>query len=286
MTLPLDAVLRDAAERLRRAGIDAPAREARLLAGAVLGGDPVALIAHPERAVDDDQRSRLGAAIERRAAREPLSHILGRREFWSLEFRVGAEVLDPRPDSETLVEAALAALGDRAAAWRLLDLGTGSGCLLLALLSELPAAIGFGIDISPAALRLAADNARRLGLADRAAFACCDWGDGVAGSFDLILCNPPYIPGPAIVGLAPEVARHEPRLALDGGTDGLACYRRLAPQLVRLAGPTGYVVLELGDGQAEPVAAIMAGAGLAVASLRADLAGRPRGLVLRRRAMA
>ena len=281
MTARLDGVLREAAERLRAAGIEAPAREARLLAGAVLGADAVGLLAHPERVVDVDQRRCLALAADRRAAREPLSHIVGHREFWSLEFRVGPEVLDPRPDSETLVEAGLAALADRGAAWRLLDLGTGSGCLLLALLSELPAATGIGVDLSPAALAIAADNARRLGLADRAAFACGDWGEGLAGSFDLILCNPPYIPDSAIAGLAPEVALHEPRLALDGGPDGLACYRRLAPQLARLVAPGGHVVLELGDGQAEAVAAIATGAGLAVAGLRPDLSGRPRGLVLR-----
>ena len=209
-----------------------------------------------------------------------MSHILGRREFWSLEFRVDGSVLDPRPDSETLVEAGLAALARRDRPWRLLDLGTGSGCLLLALLSELPAATGLGIDRSPAALRIAADNADRLGLAARARFACGDWGAGVAGEFDLILCNPPYIPSDAIAGLAPEVALYEPRLALDGGPDGLACYRRLAPQLGPLAASGGTILLELGDGQADAVAGLMAGVGLVVGGLEHDLVGCVRAILL------
>jgi release factor glutamine methyltransferase len=281
VTTELAAVLRQTTQRLRQAGVEAPAREARLLASAVLAADPAALLARPGRMIDADQLRRLGAAADRRAAREPLSHILGYREFWSLGFRVDSDVLDPRPDSETLVEAGLAALAERDRPWRLLDLGTGSGCLLLALLSELPAATGIGIDRSPAALRLAADNAHRLGLAGRALFACGDWGAGLAGGFDLVLCNPPYIPSAAIAGLAPEVALHEPRLALDGGPDGLACYRRLAPQLAPLTARGGRIVLELGEGQADAVAALMIGAGLAVDGLRPDLAGRARAIVLR-----
>jgi len=280
VTVELSTVLREAGQRLRRAGVEAPSREARLLAGAVLAAAPAALIAGSGRTIDADQRDRLEAAVDRRAAREPLSHILGRREFWSLEFRVDGSVLDPRPDSETLVEAGLAALAGRDRPWRLLDLGTGSGCLLLALLSELPAATGLGIDRSPAALRIAADNADRLGLAARARFACGDWGAGVAGEFDLILCNPPYIPSDAIAGLAPEVALYEPRLALDGGPDGLACYRRLAPQLGPLAASGGTILLELGDGQADAVAGLMAGAGLVVGGLEHDLAGCARAILL------
>ena len=186
----------------------------------------------------------------------------------------------PRPDSETLVEAGLAALAGRDRPWRLLDLGTGSGCLLLALLKELPAATGLGIDCSPAALAIAAGNADRLGLAARACFASGDWGAGLTGQFDLILCNPPYIPSDAIEGLAPEVALYEPRLALDGGPDGLACYRRLAPQLGPLAALDGTILLELGDGQAGAVASLMAGAGLVVRDVKRDLAGRARAILL------
>ena len=280
MTTSLAEALGDAARRLRQAGVEAPAREARLLAGAVLCGGSAALIAHPERPVDAEEKARLDRAIARRAAREPLSHILGRREFWSLPFAVSGHVLDPRPDSETLIAAALDAVADRAAALRLLDLGTGSGCLLLALLSELPAATGIGVDLAPAALRIARANARRLGLAARATFRRGDWGEGLAGRFDLILCNPPYVPSAAIAGLAPEVAHYEPRLSLDGGPDGLACYRRLAPQLDRLLSPGGRVLLEIGHDQAAAVGAILGAAGLGRASLRRDLANRPRCLVL------
>ncbi len=280
MTAELASVLREAGQRLGRAGVEAPVREARLLAGAVLAAEPAALIAGSGRTIDADQLGRLGAAIDRRAAREPLSHILGSREFWSLAFRVDGNVLDPRPDSETLVEAGLAALAGRDRPWRLLDLGTGSGCLLLALLAELPAATGLGIDRSPAALAVAADNADRLGLAARARFAGGDWGAGLTGQFDLILCNPPYIPSQAIEGLAPEVALYEPRLALDGGPDGLACYRHLAPQLGPLAAPGGTILLELGDGQADAVASLMAGAGLVVRGVKRDLAGRARVILL------
>ena len=281
MTAELASVLREAGQRLRRAGVEAPAREARLLAGAVLAAAPAALIAGSSRTIDAGQRDRLEAAVDRRAAREPLSHILGYREFWSLEFRVDGTVLDPRPDSETLVEAGLAALARRDRPWRLLDLGTGSGCLLLALLTELPAATGLGIDRSPAALKIAAGNAERLGLSARARFAGGDWGTGLAGEFDLILCNPPYIPSHAIAELAPEVALYEPRLALDGGPDGLDCYRHLAPQLGRLAAPGGTILLELGDGQADAVAGLMTGAGLVADGFRQDLAGRPRAILLR-----
>ncbi|MFO1058082.1 MAG: peptide chain release factor N(5)-glutamine methyltransferase [Dongiaceae bacterium] len=279
---PIGGLVAATAERLRLAGIEEHRREARLLAGAVLGADPATLVAHPERRVDPAAAARLAAAAARRAAREPLSHILGRREFWSLSFAVDGSVLDPRPDSETLVAAALALVPDRSRPLRLLDLGTGSGCLLLALLSELPAATGLGIDASPAALAVAAGNAGRLGLSARADFRPGDWAGGLAGPFDLVLSNPPYIPSAELPLLAPEVARYEPRLALDGGPDGLDCYRRLAPQLGALLREGGAALLELGAGQAAAVAAIMAAAGLRAAGLEADAAGRPRCLVLRR----
>jgi release factor glutamine methyltransferase len=278
---PIGGLVAATAERLRLAGIEQHRREARLLAGAVLGADPASLVAHPERPVDAAGAARLAAAAARRAAREPLSHILGRREFWSLSFAVDGRVLDPRPDSETLVAAALALVPERGRPLRLLDLGTGSGCLLLALLSELPAATGLGIDSSPAALAVAAGNAGRLGLAGRADFRLGDWAEGIAERFDLVLSNPPYIPSGEVPLLAPEVARYEPHLALDGGPDGLDCYRRLAPRLGPLLRPGGAALLELGAGQAAAVAAIMAAAGLRQAGLEADAAGRPRCLVLR-----
>jgi release factor glutamine methyltransferase len=281
VTVSLGGLLAATAERLRRAGIEQHRREARLLAGAVLGAEPASLMAHPERPVDAAAAARLAAAAARRAAREPLSHILGRREFWSLSFAVGRAVLDPRPDSETLVAAALALLPERTRPLRLLDLGTGSGCLLLALLSELPAASGIGIDRSPAALEVASGNAERLGLAGRAAFRLGDWAEGLVERFDLVLSNPPYIPSGEVERLEPEVARYEPRLALDGGPDGLDCYRRLALQLAGLLRPGGAALLELGAGQADAVIAIMEAAGLRRAALEPDIGGHPRCLVLR-----
>jgi release factor glutamine methyltransferase len=207
-------------------------------------------------------------------AREPLALILGSREFWSLDIAVSRDTLVPRPDSETLIEAALAAFADGRPPARVLDLGTGTGCLLLAALAEFPAAFGIGVDRSEAAAALAANNAARLNTADRAAFLCGDWADALSARFDLILCNPPYIPSADIAGLMPEVACHEPRSALDGA------YRSLLPDLHRLLSVQGVAVFELGVGQAETVAKMAQDAGFAT-SLRQDLSGIARALVLR-----
>lgn len=269
-----------AAARLRRAGIEEARREARLLAGAALGLDPAALVAHADMAVPASARRRLARFVRERERRRPISRILGRREFWGLSFAIGPDTLDPRPDSETLVEAVLEGVPDRAAQLRLLDLGTGSGCLLLALLSELPAARGLGIDRAPGAVATAALNARWLGLAGRADFRVGDWAEERRGSYDWVLCNPPYVPSAELAGLAPEVALHEPRLALDGGADGLAAYRLLAAPIARLVAGGGKAALEVGHGQADGVAAIFAAAGLGVAGRRADLAGIERCLIL------
>ena len=270
-----------AAARLGAAGIDEARREARLLLAHALGSGTAALIADPARPLDRAAQDRLAALVDRRAAREPMSHILGRREFWSLDFAVTRDVLDPRADSETLVEAALALFPDRAAPLAVLDLGTGTGCLLLAVLAERPGARGLGVDASEAALRIAAGNADRLGLGARASFRHGDWGDGLTGRFDLILCNPPYIPAGAIAALAPEVAHWEPRLALDGGADGLDAYRTLAGQFNRLLEPKAVAVVEVGDEQADAVTEIFAAAGLVEDSRRRDLSGIERCLVLR-----
>lgn len=271
-----------AAARLDRAGVAAARREARLLLGAALGLGPEAIIAHPERPLTAAEAERFAALVRRRGRREPLSRILGRREFWGLEFRVTADTLDPRPDSETVVQAALDAAVDRAAPLAVLDLGTGTGCLLLALLSELPRARGLGIDASAAAVEVARDNAAALGLGSRAAFAVGDWGKGVAGPFNLILTNPPYVATGEVERLAPEVIRYEPRSALDGGADGMDRYRALAPDLTRLLAATGRAVVEIGDGQADAVAAILAAADLRGVERRADLAGIVRCLTVAR----
>ena len=195
--------------------------------------------------------ARLAPLVARRAAHEPLALILGRREFWSLEFAVSPATLIPRPESETLIEAAVAAFAHCAPPRLLLDLGTGTGCLLLAALSEFPAALGVGVDCSAEAAALAAGNAVALHLADRALFVCGDWADPLDAQFDLVLCNPPYVRTADLDGLMPEVARHEPRTALDGGPDGFAAWRRLLPALPRLLAPEGVAVLEIGAGQAE-----------------------------------
>ncbi|MBL8587805.1 MAG: HemK family protein methyltransferase, partial [Methylobacteriaceae bacterium] len=192
------------------------------------------------------------------------------------------DVLDPRPDTETLVEAALAALGPRRGEpLRLVDFGTGSGAVAAALLAELPAAFAVALDRAPAAARLARDNLRRNGLADRAAVLVGDWDAALAGGFDLVVSNPPYIPAGDIAGLAPEVRLHDPRLALDGGPDGLDAYRRLAPAAARLLAPGGLVLFEVGAGQAPAVAALLAAAGLSPAAPARDLAGRERVAIAR-----
>jgi release factor glutamine methyltransferase len=224
---------------------------------------------------------RFAALIARRAAREPLALIVGHREFWSLDFAVSPDTLVPRADSETLIEAALAEFPARDAALRMLDLGTGTGCLLLAGLHEFPAAFGVGVDRLPAVAALARRNAASLGLAGRAAFVCADWAAPLAGRFDLVLCNPPYIPAAEVATLMPEVALHEPASALDGGSDGLDSYRAVIPRLPGLLAPAGVAILEVGQGQSRHVAAIAEAQGFTTAT-RADLAGIDRALVLRR----
>ena len=271
----LAALLTRATEALRAAGVTEPRREARWLIDALLGERRW----DEARALSAEELARLDGALARRAAREPLDRIEGEREFWSLTFRLSPATLSPRPDSETLVEAALALLGDRARPWRILDLGTGSGCLLLALLSELPAASGLGIALAPAAVATAAENAERLSLAARARFLVDDWGRQQAGPFDLVVSNPPYIASGDLPALEPEVRDFDPALALDGGADGLAAYRAILPQARRLLAPGGALVLELGQGQAPAVLALAAAAGFTHLSLRNDLGGIARALV-------
>ncbi|MCH7937954.1 MAG: peptide chain release factor N(5)-glutamine methyltransferase, partial [Proteobacteria bacterium] len=237
---------------------------------------------HPEQVLGGEW-SRLQSLLARRANREPLAVIIGKREFWSLDFAVTADTLVPRPESETLIEAALAVTGgqegDREADLNIIDLGTGSGCLLLALLSERPNARGLGVDLSAAALKVAAGNAAALGLEGRAEFRQSDWGrglDGTEGRFDLILANPPYVADDEFAALEPEVARFEPRLALSGGPDGLTSYRSLAPQIGPLLTPGGGAFIETGATQAGAVSALFEENGLTVTSIHADLRGRPR----------
>ncbi len=280
----LSQALAQGAQALAAAGLEDPRSEARLLLGAALGVGVEVLLGAPERLMENGQRREFDALVERRAAREPAAYILGEREFWSLSFRVSRDTLIPRPDSETLIEAALDAIDDREVPRRLLDLGTGSGCLLLALLSELKHATGVGVDRSEAAIAVARANGERLGLAQRSRFLCSDWGRAIAGGllggFDLIVANPPYIDDGHMAGLSPEIARYEPPSALAGGPDGMACYRALAPDLTRLLAPGGRAIIEVGAGRADDVAAVMAAQGLVESSRARDLAGVERCILL------
>ena len=267
---------------LGAAGIDTSGLDASLLLGHCLGLSRETLLGHPERLLDAVQYGEFAALIARRGGGEPVSRILGEREFWSLPFGLTPAVLDPRPDSECVVETALAAVSESHSALRVADLGTGTGCLLLALLTELPNATGVGLDISVDAVAVARANARVLGLDARAHFVAGDWGAPLAGPFELIVVNPPYIPEPRLSGLAAEVA-HDPRLALAAGADGLAAFRALAPHLARLLGTGGRAVLEVGDGQATAVQRLLEAAGLAASGSGYDLAGRERCIIANRR---
>lgn len=271
--------IRDAARRFAEAGIESARLDARLLAAEVLGVEPLRLVTHPEIELSAEQEARFAAMAARRLDREPISHILGRRGFWTLTLKVTADTLDPRPDTEILVQAMLDRLSDRAHPWRLLDFGTGTGAILLALLSELPNATGIAVDRSAAALGVARDNANALGLAGRTHFVQGDWGNGIDGCFDAIVSNPPYIPERDIAGLEPEVSRHEPRAALAGGADGLDCYRILAVDIARLLVPGGVAALEVGEGQAQSVSELLKAAGLEIQEVRRDLGGVERCVV-------
>jgi len=281
MGLSAKRFLDQAAARLESAGLEAPRREARLLLAEVLGESESAVFSQPERALGAAELARAEALLDRRLAGEPLSRIRGRREFWSLNFLIGPETLDPRPDSEALVEAVLEALPDRSQPLRLLDFGTGSGCLLLALLSELPQAQGLGVDLEAGALETAAANAKALGLDGRASFVQGDWGRGLEGCFDLIISNPPYIETAELAGLDEAVRRHDPVRALDGGADGLAAYRALLPDVRRLLEPGGLLALEIGWRQAQALRSLLADSGFDEPWLKRDLAGRDRCLLAR-----
>ena len=268
------------AAKFRECGIESPELDARILVGHALGLDHAALAATPSRRLNASEHQAVASLAHRRMAREPVARIVGAKEFWSLPLGVSAATLVPRPETETVVESALDAIercGARSRPLRIADLGTGSGAILLALLSELPAACGIGTDLSAAALTMARDNARRLGV-NGARFVACDMAAALRGPFDLIVSNPPYIASAEIAGLAPEVRDFDPRAALDGGPDGLAFYRAIAAAAPGLLAPGGMLIVELGPGQAPAVAALFAAAGLAPATPRHDLSGVPRAL--------
>jgi release factor glutamine methyltransferase len=266
-------------DRLAAGGIASARTEAWLLLGAVTGRERPQLIADTLERLARAEEAELELLVRRRLAREPIAYILGEKEFWSLPFKVGPAVLIPRPESETVIEAALAALPERQAALRILDLGTGSGCLLLALLSELPNATGLGVDVSAAALEIAEANAHRLGLAGRARFEKRTWGAGLDRRFDLVVSNPPYVSEADRAKLQPEIRDFEPQEALFAGPDGLEAYRALAPECARLLRPAGFLVLEIGQGQGDPVARILDRHDLVVTGRYRDLAGIERCLI-------
>jgi release factor glutamine methyltransferase len=275
--LTVDAARRRLATRLRNSAIDSAELDARILTGAVLGLDLTGMIAAAARCLSEDEAARLENHASRRIAGEPVARIIGMKEFWGLPLRLSTATLVPRPDTETVVEAALELLRARpkpAGPLRLADLGTGSGAILLALLSELPDAYGIGTDISAAALQTARGNAWQLGLLRRAAFVACDYGAALAGPFHLVVSNPPYIRSADIAALEVEVRNHDPRGALDGGADGLDAYRAIIPEATRLLAAGGALVLEVGHGQSSEVAGLMAAAGLVPGGLaKTDLAG-------------
>lgn len=273
-----DHAMRLLGHRLKQAGLATPDLDARILVQAATGASDIEMIREPGTLLTQAEEERLGEWERRRLAREPVSRILGSREFWGLTFTVTAETLDPRPDSETLIETALDLLKEVPAP-RLLDLGTGTGCLLLALLHECPGASGIGADLSEGALAVAASNAAALGLDARAAFIESEWTAAVEGRFDLVISNPPYIRHGDIEGLDEEVRLHDPMLALDGGADGLDAYRALARLLPDHLTHGGHAVIELGAGQAAEVTEIFEAAGFGVLRVVSDLGGVPRALV-------
>jgi release factor glutamine methyltransferase len=275
------SILAEAAAALRKAGIDEPRRRARRLIAGLLELSPGELVSHPERQIRALEGLRLRRSLSRMVRGEPLSRILGWREFWGLRFALSPDTLDPRPDSETLVEAVLARLGDRGAPLAFLDLGTGTGCLLLALLSEFPAASGIGIDLAEGAAATARRNAEALGLGHRARFAVGNWGSALSGRFDVIVANPPYIGRAALAELPPQVGRYDPRAALDGGEDGLAAYRKIAGEVPELLAAGGIIATEVGLGQAAAAAKILEAGGLLIDGIERDLAGVERCVVAR-----
>lgn len=272
-------VLHFVAQAFRPAGIEEPETDARVLVGYALRLDRGKLIAQSDRLLEAREIDAISALAARRLKREPVSRILGKKEFWSLGLTITPDVLVPRPETETIVEVALDFIvrgGLRMEKLRILDIGTGSGALLLALLRELPNATGTGTDTSKAAMQVARDNAASLGSGPRCGFVLCNVASGVQGQFDLIVSNPPYIARAEIASLPPEVRDYDPIMALDGGDDGLAAYRAIAADAKRLLAPGGRLIVEFGKGQEAAVRELLAQAGLTVGRARKDLAGIPR----------
>jgi release factor glutamine methyltransferase len=265
-----------ARKRLEAAGIDSPAIDARLLLEVAASVSRTDIVTDPYRELTPEQEAAFDSFLERRARREPVSHIVGRKGFWKIMLGVNAHVLTPRPDTEVIVDLVLAAFPEHRQ-FNLLDLGVGSGAIALAILAERPRAKGLGVDVSEEALAVARENASNLGLADRLALLRGDWTAGLGdATFDLVVSNPPYIATDEIDTLDPEVKDHEPRLALDGGADGLDAYRQLAPEVLRVLRPDGLLAFEIGHTQAEAVSAILEAVGAEDIRVHKDLATRDR----------
>jgi release factor glutamine methyltransferase len=278
--ITIAAALAEAAAELAKAGLPAPRREARLLLGIVLDVEPLHMLAAPDRILHPADIEAMRKALRRRLEHEPASRIRGRREFWSLDFVVTPDVLDPRPETELLVARALEYIGSkREHPLRILDIGTGSGCILIALLHELPAAFGVGLDRSLAALRVARVNAEQLGVADRSGWAQGSWLAPIGMAFDLIVANPPYIPTGVLETLDHSVSGFDPPMALDGGPDGFVAFRALIQGVGGLMRQGGAAFLEVGQGQAGSVAEIGKRHGFKVQTIP-DLAGIPRCVAL------
>jgi len=271
-----------AARLFEEAKIENPAADARLLLLHASKYDAARLISSEYKVADEDLIEVYERLVSRRLSGVPVARIAGEKEFWSLRFALGPDTLVPRPETETVVEAALETIRDRSAPLSILDLGTGTGAILAALLSELPNAYGFAADRSEAALRVARENFRNLSFDGRVSCVCSDWTNGIGGTFDLIVSNPPYIGSKELALLSPEVRDHDPRLALEAGADGLAAYKVIAAQLCERLADGGHAVLELGHDQEAPVSALIGATGkLEVAGpARKDLAGIPRALVI------
>jgi release factor glutamine methyltransferase len=278
----LSDIVSRVAKRLWQVGIENEDYEARVLVAYALGLPSATLYLEAPEHLSFRQGMDIEHYVERRCKREPLSKIVGEKEFWSLPFKVSKATLDPRPDSETLIEAVLEYFPDHTANLSFLDIGTGSGCLLLAALQEYAHSTGVGVDVSSEALKIAQYNADALGMTARTTFLEGSWTDAVQGMFDIILSNPPYIATAEIATLALEVKEFDPLLALDGGEDGLEAYRQLMPLLAAVLQPQGYVFLEIGYTQQAAVEAFVVEAGLQVVACRQDLAGHPRCVVAKK----
>lgn len=272
-------ILTSAKSTLKAAGVDSAFLDAELLMAHILGKTREFVVGRPEYELSENEEKSFAELLPRRQEREPLAKIIGKKEFWGREFLVNGSTLDPRPDSEALIEAVCELFPNHDEALKIIDLGTGSGCLLLTILAEYPQSLGIGVDIADTTLDVAKRNAEKLGLAKRCDFILNDWAEGLNGKFDLIISNPPYIKNSDIHNLAREVSGYEPRLALEGGGDGLECYKVLFPQIKTLLNKNGKIVFEFGKGQEMDVKEILEQSGMRFVSFKSDLSGAPRCII-------